>query len=147
EVPFAAVRSRGRGLDGRPGRAKNPTGVAAPRLGAAHGELVRRLGNDPDRLRHRRGARPLLRPRRLPRRLHVFPPADHAAGHIALAALGMLNVLYSLSAADASLPGRAASACFVLGGVTMPAVCFLTAWRAGFRHLFFVPVLSLGTAV
>src|SRR5262245_50246624 len=70
-------------------------------------------------------------------------------GHIALAALGMINVLYGLGApaSDASLVGRLASAGFLLGGVTMPAVCCLTAWRTGFRHLFFVPVLSLVTAV
>jgi hypothetical protein len=25
----------------------------------------------------------------------------------------------------------------------MPAVCYASAWRDGFRHLFFVPVVSL----
>ena len=30
-----------------------------------------------------------------------------------------------------------------VGGVTMPAVCFLTAWRREFRHAFFVPVAAL----
>jgi hypothetical protein len=70
-------------------------------------------------------------------------------GHIALAALGMMNVLYGLGvpASDASLVDRLASAGMLTGGVSMPAVCFLTAWRTGFRHLFFIPVLSLVTAV
>jgi hypothetical protein len=70
-------------------------------------------------------------------------------GHIALAALGMLNVLYGLSplAAEPSVRARIASLAFVVGGVTMPAVCFLTSWRPGFRHLFFIPVTALVVAV
>ncbi|MFL5244154.1 MAG: hypothetical protein ACJ8FY_18780 [Gemmataceae bacterium] len=66
-------------------------------------------------------------------------------GHIALAALGMVNVLYSLSptASDLSLGTWIASLGFAIGGVTMPAVCFLTSWRVGFRYLFFIPVSAL----
>ena len=70
-------------------------------------------------------------------------------GHIALAALGIMNVVYSLSPwpAPGSWMGTAASLCFVAGGITMPAACFLTAWRKGFRHVFVVPVTSLVLAV
>lgn len=70
-------------------------------------------------------------------------------GHISLAALGSINVLYGLSplASETSLRTQIASSGFIIGGVTMPAVCFLTAWRAGFRHLFFVPVSALIIAV
>jgi hypothetical protein len=70
-------------------------------------------------------------------------------GHIAQAALGMLNVLYGLGAAKVSPPASApaASLCFVVGGVAMPLVCFLTGWRTGFRHLFAVPVVALVLAV
>jgi hypothetical protein len=70
-------------------------------------------------------------------------------GHIALAALGMMNVLYSLSPWPASptWEARAASVCFVVGGVSMPGVCFLSAWRKSMRHLFFIPVASLILAV
>ena len=70
-------------------------------------------------------------------------------GHIALAALGMLNVLYGLSPASigggtcALLPGML----LVAGAVAMPVVCFLSAWRKPFRHLFFVPVVLLMAAV
>jgi hypothetical protein len=66
-------------------------------------------------------------------------------GHIALAALGILNVLYGLSPWPASSlwQARAASYCFLVGGVSMPVVCFLSGWRQPFRHLFFVPVVSL----
>jgi hypothetical protein len=70
-------------------------------------------------------------------------------GHIALAALGMLNVLYSLSpvASQPSLRASIASVGFAVGGMTMPAVCFLTSWRVGFRYLFFIPVSALIVAV
>src|SRR5262249_24111383 len=70
-------------------------------------------------------------------------------GHIALAALGVMNVLSRPSPWPAASPlaATAASACFVIGGVAMPLVCFLTGWRESFRHLFFIPVTALVLAV
>lgn len=70
-------------------------------------------------------------------------------GHIAFAALGMLNILYALSPwpAPGTWTGDAASICFVVGGIAMPVICFLTAWRQGFRHLFALPVTALVAAV
>jgi hypothetical protein len=70
-------------------------------------------------------------------------------GHIALAALGMINILYSVSsvALEPSPRTRVASFGFIIGGVTMPAVCFLTSWRASYRYLFFIPVSALIIAV
>jgi hypothetical protein len=75
----------------------------------------------------------------------AFPRRLARLGHIALAALGMLNVVYSLSPwpVAGSFLGTAASICFLVGGVAMPAVCFLTAWRMGFKSLFFIPVTAL----
>jgi hypothetical protein len=66
-------------------------------------------------------------------------------GHIALAALGMINILFSVSVASGESSWRLslASIGFIVGGLTMPAVCFLSAWRPGFRHLFFIPVAAL----
>jgi hypothetical protein len=70
-------------------------------------------------------------------------------GHIAFAALGLMNVVFSLSPLPTpdTLPARLASLCFIAGGVLMPLVCFLTGWRAAWRHLFILPVLSLVAAV
>lgn len=75
-------------------------------------------------------------------------------GHIALAALGMINILYALSpvAAKATVAPSAsqvdvASFGFLLGGLGMPAVCFLSSWRSGFRYLFPIPVALLIVAV
>jgi hypothetical protein len=45
------------------------------------------------------------------------------------------------------MPARLASIFFIAGGVMMPLVCFLTGWRAAWRHLFVLPVLSLVLAV
>jgi len=68
-------------------------------------------------------------------------------GHIALAALGMMNVLFSIMPMSASQQQSAIAPWgFVIGGISMPAVCFLSAWRPSFRHLFFIPVISLITA-
>lgn len=70
-------------------------------------------------------------------------------GHIALAALGMMNVLFALGPwpAAGTLAARGASICFLAGALLMPLVCFLTAWRERFRHLFFLPVTALMLAV
>lgn len=70
-------------------------------------------------------------------------------GHIAMAALGTINVLYSLSpiVAEPAWRERVASLGLIVGGTTMPLVCFLTSWRTGFRRLFFIPVAALVIAV
>ena len=70
-------------------------------------------------------------------------------GHISLAALGMINILYNFApmSSEPSLDTRIASLAFIIGGITMPAVCFLTSWRVGFRHCFFIPVSALIIAV
>jgi hypothetical protein len=67
-------------------------------------------------------------------------------GHIALTALGAINVLFSIASPETS-QNQVASVVFIVGGVTMPAVCCLTSWRVGFRHLFVVPVSALIVAV
>lgn len=67
-------------------------------------------------------------------------------GHIAFFGLGILNVLFALSAAEFVVRSpfdRIASMAFALGAITMPACCFLTAWRPYFRHVFVVPVLCV----
>ncbi len=61
-------------------------------------------------------------------------------GHIALAALGGLNVLYGVSPVP---NGALAGHLLLAGGIAMPAVCFLAAWKPFFRHFFFIPVLLL----
>jgi hypothetical protein len=67
-------------------------------------------------------------------------------GHIAFFGLGIINVLFALSASVAPIPptyAGYASAGFCVSLVTMPACCFMTAWRTGFRYLFPIPVLAV----
>jgi len=67
-------------------------------------------------------------------------------GHISFFGLGFINLFFAFSAQTLALPetqARLASAGFVLGAISMPLCCFLTAWRKPFRHLFPIPVLSI----
>lgn len=70
-------------------------------------------------------------------------------GHISMEALGIINVVYSLCPlpAPGTIAAEVAGPLFILGGVAMPTVCFLAAWKPVFRHLFFIPVTSLFCAV
>jgi hypothetical protein len=68
-----------------------------------------------------------------------FPRRMLRLGHIALVALGMLNLIVAVAGQT--------SPWLVAGGVLMPAICFLTAWRRYYRHLFFLPVTCLVVAV
>jgi hypothetical protein len=68
-------------------------------------------------------------------------------GHVALAALGMMNVLFSVAVAKTTQLAGASSILLIVGAISMPSVCFLSGWKSFFRHLFFIPVLSLVIAV
>jgi hypothetical protein len=73
-----------------------------------------------------------------------FPRRMIRLGHIACFGLGLINILFALTAATlVPFPiARAASTLLVVGMITMPLNCFLTAWRKSFRHLFFIPAGS-----
>jgi hypothetical protein len=71
-------------------------------------------------------------------------------GHISFFGLGFLNLLFAATAGQLFLSGpylRVASWGFIVGALTMPAVCFLSAWRKPMRHLFPVPVVSVTVGV
>jgi hypothetical protein len=79
-----------------------------------------------------------------------FPRRLVRLGHISFFGLGILSVLMGITVRQLAFDPdtvRLAGRWFFIGQVTMPACCFLTAWRSWLRHLFPVPVLSLGTAV
>src|SRR4051794_29241519 len=62
-------------------------------------------------------------------------------GPVSFFGTGLLNLAFPLSVGHLRLehPPRVASAAFAIGALTMPTVCFLSAWREGFRRLFFIP--------
>lgn len=73
-------------------------------------------------------------------------------GHIAFFGTGILSLLFALSVmalarGEPAIAGaglvRVAGACWTVGAVAMPSVCFLSAWRKPFRQLFAIPVLAL----
>ena len=71
-------------------------------------------------------------------------------GHVAFFGLGILNVLYALTldfmAVELRFPVLASSS-LIAGAVLMPLVCFLTAWRRAFRHLFALPVIFVAISL
>jgi len=71
-------------------------------------------------------------------------------GHIAFFGLGIINVLFSLTLASTGVVTRypvVASVSLVLAVFLMPLVCFLSAWKRPFRHLFPLPVILVAIAL
>ena len=71
-------------------------------------------------------------------------------GHISFFGLGFLNLVFAATAAQFCVRGNyfaIASGALILGAVTMPACCFLSAWRKPLRHLFPIPVLAVTTGI
>lgn len=67
-------------------------------------------------------------------------------GHIAFFGTGLLNLCFALTVLAIDLDGRLvqwASPLLMVGAVAMSGVCYLAAWRKPWRHLFFIPVISL----
>ncbi len=71
-------------------------------------------------------------------------------GHISFFGLAFLNFMFAITIRAAPAWGsilQAASILFLLGAVSMPLVCFLSAWRKPMRHLFPIPVLCISSAL
>jgi len=66
-------------------------------------------------------------------------------GHISFFGIAIINLIYALSVQvfHIQVASSYPSALFVAGAITMPLICFLSAWKKIFRHLFFIPVLCL----
>ena len=70
--------------------------------------------------------------------------------HISFFGLGFINLLYALTLEHILLPQinqQVTSLGLILGVVTMPLVCYLSAWRKLMRHLFPIPVLAVTSAL
>ncbi len=76
-------------------------------------------------------------------------------GHISFFGLALINLAFVFTVdrmaalADAAWSPTIvlASYLFVAGALLMPAICYLSAWRQGWRRLFFLPVGCLLIAV
>jgi hypothetical protein len=71
-----------------------------------------------------------------------FPRRMIRLGHIAFFGLGLINILFALSAPTATRVADYGSVLLLVGLATMSLTCFATAWRGWFRHLFFIPAGS-----
>ena len=79
-----------------------------------------------------------------------FPRRMMRLGHIAFFGLGFLNLMFALTIQVILLPDSylsIASSGFIVGALTMPLCCFLSAWYKPFRHLFPIPVLGVMAGV
>lgn len=75
-----------------------------------------------------------------------FPRRLLRLGHISFFGIGFLNFALGFTFTAVSLSSshvQVASLAMVVGAIAMPLLCFLTAWRKAFRHLFFIPVISV----
>lgn len=66
-------------------------------------------------------------------------------GHISFFGLGAVNLFFHLSVKDAAAGEFAqyASIAFIIGGLSMPACCWLMSMSKRFQGAFAVPLLSL----
>jgi hypothetical protein len=71
-------------------------------------------------------------------------------GHISFFGLGLLNLMFVATAGQLLLRGsylEVASLGLVVGAITMPICCFLSAWRKPLRHLFPIPVTAVTVGI
>jgi len=66
-------------------------------------------------------------------------------GHISFFGIAFLNLAFvnTIRLLGSEYTLAFPSLLLIAGSVLMPTVCYLSAWRKPFRHLFFLPVLSL----
>jgi len=70
-------------------------------------------------------------------------------GHISFFGIGLLNLAFVLTAESVGLTSGLELPAYllILGAVAMPAVCYLSAFRDSFRHLFFIPAGAVTVAI
>jgi hypothetical protein len=69
--------------------------------------------------------------------------------HIAFFGIGFINLSFALTSRTLGLDAglQSTSILLIVGAVTMPAVCYLSAWKPAFRNLFFIPAMSLTVGI
>jgi hypothetical protein len=66
-------------------------------------------------------------------------------GHISFFGIAFINIAFALSAQTLGVEKEVylPSILFLIGAAGMPLVCYLSAIKDTFRHLFFIPTLSV----
>lgn len=63
--------------------------------------------------------------------------------HISFFGIGFLNLGLGLTCRALNIEAPTASALMLVGAVMMPTICYLSAFKPRFRHLFFIPAGSV----
>jgi len=66
-------------------------------------------------------------------------------GHIAFFGIAFVNIAFVVTADVLGIEQEVAlpSVLFIIGAIGMPLICYLSALKKGFRHVFFIPALSV----
>ena len=64
-------------------------------------------------------------------------------GHIAFFGIGFLNLGLGLTGKALGIESPVASVLMLTGAATMPLMCYASAFKPAFRHLFFIPATSV----
>lgn len=69
--------------------------------------------------------------------------------HIAFFGIALLNIAFAFTVSAFNLKRytEIPSILLIAGAVTMPLVCYLSAWKPEFRHVFFIPAMCVILAV
>lgn len=68
--------------------------------------------------------------------------------HISFFGIGFINLAFFFTVRSLQIqPAGWSSVLLVIGAAAMPLVCYLSAFRTGFRHLFPIPVVCLLASV
>jgi hypothetical protein len=70
-------------------------------------------------------------------------------GHISFFGIGFLNLAFGLTSRVLGIDSGllVPSLLLLVAAVTMPLVCYLSAWKTIFRNFFFIPVGSVTVAI
>ncbi len=71
-------------------------------------------------------------------------------GHISFIGLGFMNLMLGFTLLNINFSEfhtSIASFGILIGLITMPSCCLLSAWKKPFRHLFPIPVISVLTGI
>ncbi|MBT8264748.1 MAG: hypothetical protein HKN52_07135 [Eudoraea sp.] len=66
-------------------------------------------------------------------------------GHISFFGIAFINIAFVATVNTTGIEGQARlpSVLFIIGAIGMPLICYLSAFIKNFRHLFFIPALSV----
>jgi hypothetical protein len=64
-------------------------------------------------------------------------------GHISFFGIGFLNLGLGLTGKVLGVASPAASVLMITGAIAMPTICYASAFRPAFRHLFFIPASTI----